>query len=155
LNNGNVIHEKSLGGNKVSMFITGTEPLYILDGKVITNSDLNGKFNPEDIDNISVLKDESATKIYGDKAKNGVVVITTKKEVVRQIENVLVEKRITDDALWYALWIVDGKEKDKDQVQKLSPDAIESMNVLKGEEATKKYGDKGKKGVIEITTKKN
>jgi TonB-dependent SusC/RagA subfamily outer membrane receptor len=29
------------------------------------------------------------------------------------------------------------------------------MNVLKGEEATKKYGEKGKNGVIEITTKKN
>ena len=36
----------------------------------------------------------------------------------------------------------------------LNPNEIESINVLKGEAAIKKYGDKGKDGVIEITTKK-
>ena len=155
LDNGKVIQEKSLPGNKTSIFTTGTDPLYILDGKEITNSDLNGKINPEDIDNISILKDESATKIYGEKAKNGVILITSKKAAVQPNEVVVLGKPKTNDELLNALWILDGKEMAKEQIQKLSPDSIQSMNVLKGEEATKKYGDKGKKGVIEITTKKN
>jgi TonB family protein len=135
--------------------ISGQPPLYILDGKEISNSDLNGKINPEDIDNISVLKDESATKIYGEKAKNGVVIITSKKAATQLNEVVVVGKPKTNDDMLNALWVLDGKEIAKEQIQKLSPDSIQSMNVLKGEEATKKYGDKGKKGVIEITTKKN
>ncbi|TKC00744.1 M56 family metallopeptidase [Pedobacter cryophilus] len=56
-----------------------------------------------------------------------------------------------------ALFIVDGLEYkgDKNNLKKdLNPNEIESINVLKGEAAIKKYGDKGKDGVIEITTKK-
>ncbi len=159
LENGKVIQDKHLGGNQYSTFSTGSapgkEPLYILDGKEISKNDLNGKINPEDIDNISVLKDESATKIYGEKAKNGVILITSKKAAVQLNEVVVLGKPKTNDELLNALWILDGKEMAKEQIQKLSPDSIQSMNVLKGEEATKKYGDKGKKGVIEITTKKN
>ena len=52
------------------------------------------------------------------------------------------------------LFIIDGKETKEEILEDLSPDKIQSMNVLKGETATKKYGDKGKNGVIEITTKK-
>lgn len=37
----------------------------------------------------------------------------------------------------------------------IDPNTIKSINVLKGENATKKYGEKAKSGVIEITTKKN
>lgn len=50
------------------------------------------------------------------------------------------------------LYIVDGKEV-KD-IKNINPDDIESINVLKGESARKKYGEKGKNGVVEITTKK-
>ncbi|RYF25498.1 MAG: SusC/RagA family TonB-linked outer membrane protein [Flavobacteriales bacterium] len=58
--------------------VTGDNaPLYVLDGApyegVISN------INPEDIDNISILKDASATSLYGARAANGVVLITTKK----------------------------------------------------------------------------
>lgn len=56
------------------------QPLYILDGKEITYDELEKKINPSEIDNISVLKNESATATYGDKGKNGVVIITTKKK---------------------------------------------------------------------------
>lgn len=55
----------------------GPPPLFILDDKEITQELLKG-ISPEDIDNISVLKNEKATAIYGEKGKNGVVVITTK-----------------------------------------------------------------------------
>lgn len=57
---------------------SGTAPLYILDGIPIASSDFNA-INPSDIESISVLKDASSTSIYGSRASNGVVVITTKR----------------------------------------------------------------------------
>jgi len=53
-----------------------SEPLYVVDG-VPYDMDINN-LNPNDIDNISVLKDASATALYGNRAANGVVMITTK-----------------------------------------------------------------------------
>ncbi len=52
------------------------------------------------------------------------------------------------------LYILDGKEVDEKTVKSLSPDDVESMDVSKGKGAIKKYGDKAKDGVVEITTKK-
>ena len=57
---------------------SGTAPLYILDGVPIASSDFN-TINPADIESISVLKDASSTSIYGARAANGVIVITTKR----------------------------------------------------------------------------
>lgn len=57
---------------------SGTAPLFILDGVPITSSDFN-TISPSDIESISVLKDASSTSIYGARAANGVVVITTKR----------------------------------------------------------------------------
>ncbi|MCL6217205.1 SusC/RagA family TonB-linked outer membrane protein [Zunongwangia pacifica] len=64
---------------------SGTSPLYVIDGFVLDNSDNGVPTNPlnfintEDIQSINVLKDASAAAIYGSRAANGVVVITTKK----------------------------------------------------------------------------
>ncbi len=52
------------------------------------------------------------------------------------------------------LYIMDGKEISEKDMKDLSPNMIQSINVLKGEAAIKKYGDKAKNGVVEITTKK-
>ena len=57
---------------------SGTAPLYILDGAAISSSEFNA-INPSDIESISVLKDASSTSIYGARASNGVIVITTKR----------------------------------------------------------------------------
>ena len=57
---------------------SGTSPLYILDGVEISASDFN-TINPADIESMSVLKDASSTSIYGARAANGVIVITTKR----------------------------------------------------------------------------
>lgn len=70
---------------------SGTSPLYVIDGMPV-NSDSEGmsatsnKFldpmaaiNPIDIESITVLKDAAATAIYGSRAANGVIVITTKR----------------------------------------------------------------------------
>ncbi|NMM49345.1 SusC/RagA family TonB-linked outer membrane protein [Marinigracilibium pacificum] len=53
------------------------EPLFIIDGIQMTQSDYNA-LNPNDIQSISILKDAASTSIYGARASNGVVLITTK-----------------------------------------------------------------------------
>ena len=57
---------------------SSTEPLFILDGVPISSADFN-TISPGDIESISVLKDASSTSIYGARAANGVVVITSKR----------------------------------------------------------------------------
>lgn len=63
------------GANSIN---SGTAPLFILDGVAISSTDFN-TISPSDIESISVLKDASSTSIYGARAANGVVVITTKR----------------------------------------------------------------------------
>lgn len=64
---------------------TGSTPLFVLDGMALDNSSTGGAtnplnfLNPQDIESIDVLKDASATAIYGSRGANGVVLITTKK----------------------------------------------------------------------------
>ncbi|MBL0939086.1 MAG: TonB-dependent receptor [Gemmatimonadaceae bacterium] len=60
-----------------SMSSERNEPLYVVDGIPINGG--IGDFNPAIIDNITVLKDASATAIYGSRGANGVVLVTTKK----------------------------------------------------------------------------
>lgn len=60
------------------------------------------------------------------------------------------KKEVSKDSV---LYIVNGKITDKNKLGRLLPGDIMSINVLKGKEATDKYGDKGKNGVVEITTK--
>lgn len=62
----------------VNSINAGTTPLFILDGIAISSEDFSA-INPNDIENISVLKDASSTSIYGARAANGVIVITTKR----------------------------------------------------------------------------
>lgn len=68
----------------------GNEPLYVIDGFPLNSEKTNGSgnwdagspldnINPNDIESIQVLKDASAAAIYGSRAANGVVIITTKK----------------------------------------------------------------------------
>ena len=62
----------------VSSINAGTTPLFILDGSPISSTVFNS-LNPGDIENITVLKDAASTAIYGSRAANGVIVITSKK----------------------------------------------------------------------------
>lgn len=64
---------------------TGNAPLFVIDGFAIDNSTTGGATNPlsfinaDDIESIDVLKDASATAIYGSRGANGVVIVTTKR----------------------------------------------------------------------------
>jgi TonB-linked SusC/RagA family outer membrane protein len=67
-------------GAKIDIRGAGTfasnNPLYIIDGMY---SDATPDFNPQDIESIQILKDASAAAIYGSRAANGVIIITTKR----------------------------------------------------------------------------
>lgn len=56
----------------------GNDPLYVIDGVPVSDGSLS-YINPNDVESISVLKDASATAIYGARGANGVVMVTTKK----------------------------------------------------------------------------
>ena len=70
------------GGSSLSAV---NDPLIVIDGLPITNTGISGvadqlsSINPSDIESFTVLKDASATAIYGSRASNGVIIITTKK----------------------------------------------------------------------------
>jgi TonB-dependent SusC/RagA subfamily outer membrane receptor len=57
---------------------TAKKPLILLDGEPLDNDKLS-EVNPAEIESLTVLKDASATKVYGDSGKDGVILITTKK----------------------------------------------------------------------------
>ena len=75
----------------------------------------------EDIESISVLKDESATALYGEKGKNGVIVISTKAAAKAKMDDAIV--------------IVEGVPYNGD-INDIDPSTIESMEVLKDESTT-------------------
>lgn len=80
-----VVSQDGKPGSTVNILIRGigsisqsSAPLYVIDGLAIENPD-NRLIDPENIETISILKDASATAIYGARGGNGVIVITTKK----------------------------------------------------------------------------
>lgn len=56
-----------------------SDPLYVVDGVPLMSSSAIETINPKDIESIDVLKDASATAIYGSRGANGVIIVTTKK----------------------------------------------------------------------------
>jgi TonB-dependent SusC/RagA subfamily outer membrane receptor len=141
------------------------QPLYVVNGVETTSTNLN-EISPDSIESISVLKDQSATALYGDKGKNGVVVITTKKYGQNNKSGNVTIGYGNNAALLgnpapfgtttgktnQPLIIVNGKESGQ-TLNNIDPATIESVFVLKNEKATEKYGEKGKNGVLEIITK--
>ena len=160
-------------------------PLVILDGKVISNEEMN-KIDPKTIHSITVLKNIAAMDLYGEKAANGAILITLKAGSLQQPVNIIPDYRIrqgasqgmirgmgsvanaTDGLPLPALKIrgrspnietpyliiVDGKELENGSLESISPNDIQSVEVIKNNAAVTVYGEKGKNGVVVITTKK-
>ena len=89
-----VVQNSGMPGATTSIRIRGTnslsssnEPIYVIDGVVIDGGGINGSantnalasINPADIVSLDILKDVSATAIYGSRGSNGVIIITTKR----------------------------------------------------------------------------
>ena len=110
--------------------------LIVVDGNEWEGS-MEG-INPNTIASVVILKDQSAVEQYGEKGKNGVIIITTKLHQAGKMDSPLI--------------LVDGEEWDGD-IPGISPESIGSMTVLKGSTAVERYGERGKNGVVIITTK--
>jgi N-acetylmuramoyl-L-alanine amidase len=135
-NNG--VTGKSVSVQKKSVLVnvkvnSQNPPLFILDGKETSKAEVD-KIDPSAIESIDVLKDKPAIDKYGTKGTNGVVELKLK-------------------SYNQPLYIVDGKEATKIEVDKIDGGLIESVNVIKDKNATDKYGQKGVNGVVEIKLK--
>ena len=76
--------EASLAIRGIGSFQAKTNPLVVVDGLPIEGS--IESINPYDIENITILKDAAAASIYGARASNGVIVITTKKAQKQKVD---------------------------------------------------------------------
>lgn len=126
------------------------QPLIVLDGVEKEKGFNMNQIAAEDIERISILKDAAATSLYGDKAANGVVNITTKGAASSTI-GVRGAKTFDGKA---PLYIVDGKPVESSEFRDINPNRIKSVSVLKDAAATSLYGPEGENGVILIVTKK-
>ena len=137
--------------------------LYVVDGVKLKSAEAQlNNLNPEDIDNIQVLKGASAEAIYGKEGSNGVIMITTKSKKaldftpesisLKAAGGVSLEKA----ANYKGIIVVNGSEYSGKQFAELDIPAekIESVNILKGKAATDKYGSRAYEGVIEVFLKK-
>ena len=127
--------------------------LILVDGREVTPEILRA-LNPERIQSISVLKEPSdiIAKYTTDKSKKSVMLVTLKKEEPKPLAGTVFTIRVSDNAS-KAQVVIDGVMVDEAKLKSLSPDQIESINILKPEEANIFYGGAGKDGVIVVRTK--
>ncbi len=105
----------------VSSISGGVQPLFVVDGFPISNVGIGNPLNtlnPNDIESVDVLKDASATAIYGSRGSNGVIIITTKRgksgapkiELNSYVGFQEVSKKIDlMNAQEYAQFVIDGR----------------------------------------------
>jgi hypothetical protein len=170
----------SENGN-ANVFVSKSEdPLIIIDGKIAKKSTLKN-LDTNNIKSMNVLKDKSAIEAYGDKGKNGVIVLKTKSKnpwaISGDVQVQTFEIDETTDSTTYKIFSVDKNDKktyefvskksseekplyilddkiiSQKEFQLIDANNIKSMNVIKNENAIKIYGEKGKNGVVIIKSK--
>ena len=142
-------------------------PLIVIDGvEKGVGADKLQAVNPQDVKSIEILQPENAIEKFGDRAKEGAIIVTTKKGEHKE----MVEGATYDATLTYShvksviapkegtspLIIIDGEEKGNDQsiLNQLDVQDIQTISVLKDESAVQQFGEKGREGVVIVTTKK-
>lgn len=134
-------------------------PLYIIDGEMLNS--IPESISPDDIESVSVLKDSSAIDVYGERGRNGVVVVTMKQnntsdQLKTNFHNkaVLESKSNEEKPILKRepMYVVDGKENPL-ALSLISPNSIESVEVIKGKAALLVPGSNGR-DVVNIVTKK-
>jgi len=128
--------------NSTQDTLRANDPLYVVDGTFLSEG-APIKLKSTEIQSIEVITDAAAHNIYGTKAQNGMIKVTTKKE----------EPLVVDGIKGEPLYVVNGVKQASEKARNYLPDEIAFVNVLKGKTAVDAYGDEGKNGVIEITTK--
>jgi TonB-dependent SusC/RagA subfamily outer membrane receptor len=133
-----IVNRSNLYINKSDSTNSVGQHLYVLDEEIVALKSV-GDIDPREIKVITVLRGKNATTKYGSQGANGVIEITTKSAQPR--------------AKAKPLYVLDGQEVAETVVKQLPPNQIQSMRVSKGPEVIAKYGEKGREGVVEITTK--
>jgi hypothetical protein len=143
-------------------------PLYVLNGVPMPENWAIDSISPKDIKSIDVIKNEEGIRLYGPRAVNGVVVITMKNSNLPAPAasnpplsaadstvktNLLARDTLRRPHLTDPLIYIDGVEASQPHMNVLNPTDIESINVIKGDSAILKYGEKGRNGVILIHMK--
>ena len=125
------------------------KPVVVIDGVPYRyDIELKSKkleISKEDISKIESLKHDVGIAIYGKAAKAGVLIVTTKSKLAKK------EESIDNKTI---LYLLDDKAITKSELEKISPDDIESIDVIKGKENTMKYTQENYDGVIIIHLKK-
>ena len=159
------------GTEKVRIKQTGGElPLCIIrsasgEEREVSNEELE-KIDPQTIESMEVLKDQAAIEKYGDKAKNGVVIVKLREfNATLQYDNLPGETKpaiqvrpVAPNANPDVLFILrqpwgEEKELSAEDVANLETSRIKSMDILKDKATLKKYGEKAKNGVVVVTMK--
>lgn len=109
------------GSNTISDEADGT-PLYVIDG-FATDDPNAGAINPADIESIDVLKDASATAIYGARGANGVIIITTKRGS-ESAPRITYEGSVSYQRRPKGLRLLQGREFVELQAEILTPDEM-------------------------------
>ncbi len=147
--------------------------LLLVDGKEVTKEEFT-KVAADEIESISVWKDQPAVNKFGEKGRNGVIEIKTKRSKKDSSSNTSIDLKsktvnfpsdnltiradtssMKVDKNAMPLILINGEEKTKADMDNLSQNQIESVNVWKGNDAIKKFGNRGKNGVIDVKTKNN
>jgi TonB-dependent SusC/RagA subfamily outer membrane receptor len=123
------------------------DPLHVVDGTFLSEGDPI-KLKSTEIESIEVITDAAAHNIYGTKAQNGVINVTTKKGSAQTVNPSALQDTLKSNK---PLYIVDGKKQSS--IEEINTETIKSIDVIKGDGATSRYGEEGKYGVLLVTTK--
>ncbi len=161
-----------LAAGKDTVWFARPEPVYIINGVRSTKGVAN--INRDSIVSVDVLKGSAATTIYGAEGKNGVIEIRTKSAATSRSMpeaeattssgkgtaatavgyGASQTQKISLSSIDKELIIIDGKEANKSEINRLRVASIESITIIKGSQAAIKYGEKAREGVVVITTKR-
>jgi TonB family protein len=141
----------------------GPQPLYVVDGSITSKAEVE-KIDPETIESIHIFKDESVSAKYGEKGENGVIELYLKKATSTLITEDGSKDTVkvsayggmhfkTSENKAVPLYVIDGVIASVDDLNKVDPQTFVLVNILKDGAAISKYGERGKDGAIEITTK--
>jgi len=134
--------------------------LVVLNGSFLSPNEAKSTFNNARVRNAEIqilaANNSDAISKYGERARDRVIVIDN--AIIEKMEPKLFKSLSLDGTRVDPLIVIDGTilsdREDKNFLKTLDPNTIESINVLKDKSATSLYGEKGKYGVIQITTKK-
>jgi beta-lactamase regulating signal transducer with metallopeptidase domain len=123
-----------------------SDALIYIENKEVSAEELK-TLNSKKIQSIDILKGEKLDDITEAKGKKTVIYLSLKPADLPVV--------VVTDTTHKPLYVIDGEIKNENfDANKINPNDIESMNVLKGKKAVEKYGEKGKYGVVEVISKR-